>query len=128
MFVKYSDNPDGNERAGNEGADGSESEGADGSEREGESERDGATDLSLLQDRQNPSSAMYQMIISIIMTITPNIYILINIMIFELALLMYLLITWYVYNNFPEVVSEYSNLLPVIALLSYYLISTLRIN
>ena len=47
-------------------------------------------------------------------------------MIFELALLMYILITWYLYNNFPELVSNYSNALPIIALLCYYLIVSLR--
>lgn len=48
-------------------------------------------------------------------------------MIFELALLMYILITWYLYNNFPEVIADYSNVLPVVALLCYYLIVSIRI-
>ncbi len=46
-------------------------------------------------------------------------------MLFELSLLMYILITWYLYNNFPEFIESYSNVLPIIALLSYYLLVTL---
>ena len=46
-------------------------------------------------------------------------------MIFELALILYILIAWYVYNNFPEYINKYSNLLPVVACLSYYIIISL---
>lgn len=45
-------------------------------------------------------------------------------MIFELALLMYLIIVWYIYNNFPQYVQQYSNLFPVVALLCYYIVTS----
>jgi hypothetical protein len=47
-------------------------------------------------------------------------------MIFELALLMYVLVTWYLYNNFPELILQYSNALPIVALLCYYILASLK--
>jgi hypothetical protein len=46
-------------------------------------------------------------------------------MIFELTLLLYLLVTWYVYNNFPDLIKNNSNLLPIIALICVYVVSAL---
>jgi len=43
-------------------------------------------------------------------------------MLFELSLLLYMLIVWYAYNNFPELINQYSNVLPIVALGSYYII------
>jgi hypothetical protein len=46
-------------------------------------------------------------------------------MIFELALLMYLITVWYIYNNFPELVLTYSSVFPVVALVCYYLVASI---
>jgi hypothetical protein len=46
-------------------------------------------------------------------------------MIFELTLLLYLLVIWYLYNNFPDLIANYSNLLPILALVCVYIVSSL---
>jgi hypothetical protein len=46
---------------------------------------------------------------------------------FELALMLYILLTLYLYNNFPEYVKKYSNMLPIIAILSYYIVVTVKV-
>jgi hypothetical protein len=46
-------------------------------------------------------------------------------MILELTILLYLLATWYVYNNFPDLIKNNSSLLPIIALICVYVVSAL---
>lgn len=41
-----------------------------------------------------------------------------------IALILYIMIVMYVHNNIPNLLTKYNNVLPVIALASYYFIAS----
>ena len=45
-----------------------------------------------------------------------------------LAVLLYVIAVFYAYSNFPNFISNNSNIFPIIALLAYYLVSVMVVS